>query len=90
MKEDQAEQVLKICVFHVGEEQEGPSHADVSIVVEGTEVLDNYQSIVEACPLIMDIIYAVNLIYPPKMKYIFELFQKLFLELDVIKLSPKV
>ncbi|XP_074546285.1 uncharacterized protein LOC141810709 [Halichoeres trimaculatus] len=34
VKEDQAKQVLKICVFHRSEE---PSYIDVSIVVEGTE-----------------------------------------------------
>lgn len=40
-KDDQAKQILKSCVLHVDEEQEGPSHADVSIVAEGTEVLNN-------------------------------------------------
>ncbi|KAK0150629.1 hypothetical protein N1851_008266 [Merluccius polli] len=38
-QEDQAEQVLKICVFHTREEDEGASDADVSIVVEGTELI---------------------------------------------------
>ncbi|XP_076616611.1 uncharacterized protein LOC143339324 [Chaetodon auriga] len=36
-QEDQAGQVLRICVFHTCEEDEGASNADVSIVVEGTE-----------------------------------------------------
>ncbi|CAL8275432.1 unnamed protein product [Arctogadus glacialis] len=89
-QEDQAEQVLKICVFHKSEEDEGASDADVSIVVEGTEVLDNCGSVAKACLLLMGIIYAMNLSYPPKMKYTFEVFQKLLLELDVLKLSPKI
>lgn len=62
-KEDQAEQVLKICVFHTSEEVEGASDADVSIVVEGTEVLDNCGSVAKACLLLMGIIYAMNMSY---------------------------
>ena len=86
-QEDQAEQVLRICVFHTCGEDED---ASVSIVVEGTEVLDNCRSVAKACLLLMGIIYAMNLSYPPKMKYTFEVFQKLLLELDVLKLSPKI
>ncbi|XP_051269401.1 uncharacterized protein LOC127370936 [Dicentrarchus labrax] len=37
VQEDQAEQVLRICVFHTSEEDEGASDTDVSIVIEGTE-----------------------------------------------------
>ena len=88
-QEDQAEQVLKICVFHTSEEDEGASDADVSIVVEGTEVLDNCGSVAKACVLQMGIIYAMTLSYPPKIKHTFEVFQKPLLELDVLKLSPK-
>lgn len=62
----------------------------MSIVVEGTEVLDNCGSVAKACLLLMGIIYAMNLSYPPKIKYTFEVFQKLLLELDVLKLSPKI
>ena len=36
-QEDQSEQVLKICVFHTSEEDEGAADTDVSIVIEGTE-----------------------------------------------------
>jgi hypothetical protein len=88
-QEDQAEQVLKICVLHTSEEDEGASNADVSIVVEGTEVLDNCGSVAKACVLQMGIIYAMTLSYPPKIKHTFEVFQKPLLELDVLKLSPK-
>lgn len=89
-KGDQVEQIMKICVFRVSEECEGPTHADVSIVIEGTEVLHSCQSVAKASLLLMGIIYALNLSYPPRLKYTFEVFQKLFLELDVLKLSPKV
>lgn len=70
--------------------QEGPSHADVSIIVKATEVINNCQSVADPCLLLIGIIYNVDLIYPPKMKFTFEMFQKSFFELDVLKLSPKV
>lgn len=76
--------------MHTSEEDEGASETDVSIVNEGTEVLDNCGSVAKACLLLMGIIYAMNLSYPPKTKYTFEVFQKLLLELDVLKLSPKI
>ncbi|MED6292169.1 hypothetical protein CHARACLAT_030926 [Characodon lateralis] len=60
-KGDQVEQEMKICVFHVSEGHEGLSHADVSIVVEGTEVLHSCPSVAKASFLLMGIIYALNL-----------------------------
>ncbi|KAK0145606.1 hypothetical protein N1851_015504 [Merluccius polli] len=66
------------------------SDTDVSIVIEGTEVLHNCGSVAKACLLLMGIIYSMNFISPPKPKYTFEVFQKLLLELDVLKLSPKI
>lgn len=89
-QEDQAEQVLRISVFHTSEEDEGASDADAYIVVEGTEVLDNCECVAKACPLLMGIIYAMNLSYSPKVKCTFEVFQKLLLELDVLKLSSEI
>ena len=57
----------------------------------GKKVLD-CKSVAKACPLLKDCIDAMNLSYPPKLKYTFKVFQKLFLELDVLKMkmSPKV
>ncbi|MEQ2218228.1 hypothetical protein XENOCAPTIV_000313 [Xenoophorus captivus] len=89
-KGDQVEPVMKICVYHVSEGHEGLSHADVSIVVEGTEILHSCPCVAKASLLLMGIIYALNLSYASKLKYTFEVFQKLFLDLDVLKLSPKV
>ncbi|KAL7826197.1 hypothetical protein SRHO_G00339350 [Serrasalmus rhombeus] len=63
---------------------------DVSIVIEGTEVLADCKTVAKACTLLMGLMYALHLSYPSKLKYTFEVFQKIFLQLDTMKMSPKV
>lgn len=78
--------ILKILVVHGA----GEDPVDVSILVEGHEILPRCNNTAKACTLLMGLIYALNLAYPPTLRYTFEVFQKLLLELDGIKLSPKV
>lgn len=84
---DESEHPLKILVIHrvVGQDPVG-----VSILIDGKEVLDNCGSSAKACVLLMGLIYSLNLAYPPPLRYTFEVFQKVFLELDGVKLLPKV
>ncbi|KAL2091794.1 hypothetical protein ACEWY4_011592 [Coilia grayii] len=83
---DATPHTLKILVIHgVGE---GP--LAVSILIDRKEILPGCGSTGKACTLLMGLIYALNLAYPPPLRYTFEVFQKLFLELDGTKLSPKV
>lgn len=63
--------------------------ARAKIVLEGTEVLTDV-GIPRACALLMGLIYALNLSYPKQLKNTFEVYQKIFLELDDLKASPKV
>ncbi|XP_048836075.1 uncharacterized protein LOC125711317 isoform X2 [Brienomyrus brachyistius] len=86
-RSDATQHVLKILVVH-GADGEEP--VDVSILLEGQEMMSGCGSTAKACMLLMGLIYGLNLAYPPKLCYTFEVFQKLFLELDVIKMSPKV
>ncbi|XP_028434333.1 uncharacterized protein LOC114555819 [Perca flavescens] len=90
IKEEYAGHVMKIFVLRESSAEEDHTPADVSIIIEGTEVLDDCRYVAKACLLLMGFVYAMNLSYPPKMKYRFKVFQKLFLELDVLKISPKV
>ncbi|KAJ8394329.1 hypothetical protein AAFF_G00047360 [Aldrovandia affinis] len=62
--------------------------ASARIVIEGTEVLDDLD-VPRACALLMGLIYALNLSYPKELKNAFEVFQKIFLELDGLRASPK-
>ena len=84
---DVTEHIFKILVTR-GADGEDP--VDVSIHLDGTEILPGCRNTAKACALLMGLIYALNLAYPPTLRYTFEVFQKLFLELDAIKLSPKV
>ena len=68
--------------------EEDPS--EVSIVIEGSKVMEGCGSRTKACILLMGLIYSLNLEYPKQLKYTFEAFQKLFLELDGGKLQKKV
>ncbi|XP_062331178.1 uncharacterized protein LOC134031520 [Osmerus eperlanus] len=79
--------ILKVLVVHAATDEDP---VDVSIIIEGNEVLTKCDNTAKACTLLMGLLYALNLEYPAKLKYTFEVFQKLFLELDGIKLSSKV
>ncbi|KAI9516495.1 hypothetical protein NQZ68_015997 [Dissostichus eleginoides] len=84
---DATEHVLKILVVH-GANGEDP--VDAALLLEGREMMPGCGSTAKACMLLMGLIYALNLAYPPTLRYTFEVFQKLFLRLDGIKLTPKV
>lgn len=86
-RSDATPHILKILVVH-GADGEDP--VDVSILLEGKEMLPGCCNTAKACTLLMGLIYALNLAYPTTLRYTFEVFQKLFLELDGIKLTPKV
>ncbi|KAA0723563.1 hypothetical protein E1301_Tti003322 [Triplophysa tibetana] len=50
--------------------------------MEGSKVLSGCGNRTTACILLMGMIYALNIEYPRNLKYSFDVFQKLFLELD--------
>ena len=88
IEQDIKDGVIKILVL--GSAAEGAPPTDVIIVVDGTEVLGGCKTLTNTCILLMGFVYSLNLSYPPKLKYTFEVFQKLLLELDDLKFSPKV
>ncbi|KAE8278979.1 hypothetical protein D5F01_LYC22561 [Larimichthys crocea] len=79
--------IVKVLVIR-GADGEDP--VDASIILEGMEMLSGCRNTANACVLLMGLVYALNLAYPTTLCYTFEAFQKLFLDLDGIKLSPKV
>ncbi|KAF6737346.1 hypothetical protein FQA47_008563 [Oryzias melastigma] len=85
-----AETVIGISVIlHEGAEP-GENVENVSIILEGIEVMSELDNVPFAVAMLLGIIYTMNLNYPQELKYFFEVLQKIFLELDGSKLSNKV
>lgn len=62
---------------------------DIGIVLEGVEVLSGLGNVALATAMLLGLIYSLNLTYPKELRYTFEVFQKVILELDSKKLSNK-
>lgn len=81
-RSDAAEHILKILVVH-GADREDP--VDASVLLEGREMFPGCGSTAKACTQLM----GLTLAYPPTLRYTFEVFQKLFLDLDVLRCPQK-
>uniref|UniRef100_A0A8D3B9M8 Uncharacterized protein n=1 Tax=Scophthalmus maximus TaxID=52904 RepID=A0A8D3B9M8_SCOMX len=62
---------------------------DIGIVIEGVEVLNQLTSVASACALLLGLIYALNLAYPKPLRFTFEALQKIIMQLEQHKMSPK-
>ncbi|KAM6920120.1 uncharacterized protein PEZ65_012164 [Lycodopsis pacificus] len=60
----------------------------VGIIINGTPVLTGLDSMSRACCLLLGLTYALNLDYPPKLAKTFEVFQRLFVGLDMMQPKP--
>ncbi|KAK7880617.1 hypothetical protein WMY93_032746 [Mugilogobius chulae] len=63
---------------------------DIGVVIEGVEVLNGLSSVASACALLLGLIYVLNLAYPKSLRFTFEVFQKIIMELEPQKMSPKL
>ncbi|KAK2849801.1 hypothetical protein Q7C36_008584 [Tachysurus vachellii] len=79
-----------VCFCHLKNSQEGMIHnpmaednpLDVTIVIEGIQMISVCVYKTKVCMLLMGLMYALNLEYHKKLKNTFEVFQNLLLDLD--------
>ncbi|XP_071316049.1 uncharacterized protein [Trachinotus anak] len=70
---------------------ENGHYDDIGIFVDGVIILDNIGGAVQACAVILGVIYALNLAYPKELRYYsFKFIQKVLLRMDGERLSPRV
>ena len=90
IERDMAETVFGIYVIR----QEGANPddypEDVGIILEGVEVLSGLRDVPFAMAMFLGLVHALNLSYPPDLKYTFEALQKLIMEMEGNRLSAKV
>ncbi|XP_063741520.1 uncharacterized protein LOC134865754 isoform X2 [Eleginops maclovinus] len=60
----------------------------VGIIIAGTPVMTDLDNLPRACCLLLGLTYALNLDYPPKLAKTFEVFQRLFVGLDMLQPKP--
>ena len=63
--------------------------SDVRIVLEGVMVLQDLENVALASAMLFGLFYALNLQHPTKLRYTFEAFQKIIMDLDAGELSRK-
>ncbi|RXN27928.1 hypothetical protein ROHU_019669 [Labeo rohita] len=62
----------------------------ISIVIDGVEVLNELPSAACACAMMFGLIYALNLKYPEGLKYTFEAFQKIIMDIESKQMSRRL
>ena len=81
-----------MAVFIIRKDEGGPLEPadDIGIVIEGVDVLHGLTSVASACALLLGLLYALNLAYPKTLRLTFEVLQKVIMQLEQHKMSPKV
>lgn len=79
---------MAIFVLRDGDALAAPK--DIGLVIDSVEVLNNLSSIASACVLLFGLIYALNLSYPVELKYTFETFQKIIMDIESRQMSRRI
>ena len=94
VEKDKAEtELLKTTVgVFVLREDKGPlcKPVEIGVIIDGVEVLSDLPSVASACAMLFGLIYALNLQYPEELKYCFEAFQKIIMDIESRKMSKRV
>ncbi|CAL8318205.1 unnamed protein product [Merluccius merluccius] len=63
---------------------------DIGLVVDGVEVLNDLSSIASSCAMLFGLTYALNLSYPVELKYTFETFKKIIMDIESRQMSRRI
>lgn len=63
---------------------------EIGIIIDGVEVLSELSSVASACAMLFGLIYSLDLKYPDELKYSFETFQKIVMDIESRKMSKRV
>ncbi|CAL8400497.1 unnamed protein product [Boreogadus saida] len=63
--------------------------SDVAVIIEGQVALQDLETVALAAAMLFGLFYTLNMSYPSKLRYTFEVIQKLIMELDAAELSRK-
>lgn len=88
MEDDLLQSAIEKGIFVIKDTADNEA-CDVGIVLEGVAVLWDLDSVAFATSMLFGLIYALNLQYPTKLRFTFEILQKLIMELDGGELSIK-
>ena len=92
MQENEAEELEQttMAIFITGKEDPLHPPKDIKIVIEETEVLNELPSFATAFAMVFGLIYTLNIKYQKRLQFTFEFVQKVLMELDGKKMTPKV
>lgn len=79
---------MAIFVFRDGDALSPPE--DIGLIIDGVEVLSELSSVASACAMLFGLIYTLNLSYPVELKYTFETFQKIVMDIESRQMSRRV
>ncbi|KAJ8398188.1 hypothetical protein AAFF_G00430320 [Aldrovandia affinis] len=86
---EDAERDIKVMGIYTIRRDGNEKPEDVGIVIEGIKVLNN-GSVIMGFIMLFGLIYALDLSFPDNLKYTFEFFQKIIMNLDGHKLNTKI
>uniref|UniRef100_A0A3Q1JRT8 Uncharacterized protein n=1 Tax=Anabas testudineus TaxID=64144 RepID=A0A3Q1JRT8_ANATE len=90
IEQEMAETVFGIYLIrHEGADPDDDPE-DVGITLEGVKVLSGLRNIPLAIVMLFGLVYALNIDYPPDLKYTFEALQKIIMAMEGNRLSKKV
>uniref|UniRef100_A0A8D2ZI94 Uncharacterized protein n=1 Tax=Scophthalmus maximus TaxID=52904 RepID=A0A8D2ZI94_SCOMX len=76
--------------IYVVKDTPSSDYSDLGIILEGVVVLQDIENVSLATAMLFGLFYTLNIRYPTKLRYTFEVIQRVVMELEPTELSRKV